>query len=397
MPEPRSPAALAPVPRANPWLLGHERAEKQVARWIEQGRLGHALMICGPWGIGKATWAFRIARMLLRGFRPDAGRSSRPGGTVGEGEASGRLLLPAPEEDQAPPVLSSEAEDQTFRWVASSGHPDLLTVERRFDDKRGRQLSEIVVDDIRKIGSFLNSSPALGGWRVVVVDAADEMNRNAANALLKVLEEPGAQSLIILVAHQPALLPATVRSRCRRVVLQPLEPAVLDQLMLRYQPALGESERRILAALAEGSIGRALDLASADGLSVWRNLAGLFTSLAGGDDRPLLAYASDPPGGGDAEGYSVVTHLLCWWLRTVVRAAATRACAASPAVTLPDRGDDAAAVQQLASAAPLDRWLEVWDNTTRLTSQAAAGNLDRKQALTTVLLDLRREVLPVTV
>jgi DNA polymerase III subunit delta' len=183
--------ASPPPPRANPLLFGHEHAEKQLAGWIEEGRLGQALLICGPWGIGKATWAYRIARRLLR-----EGVVAGQGGGQGDLAGQGFLLAPPP---AAKPVDEAETADQTFRWVAASAHPDLLTVERRYDEKRGRQLGEIVVDDVRLIGTFLASSPAHGGWRVVIVDAADEMNRNAANALLKVLEEPGRNSLLLLV------------------------------------------------------------------------------------------------------------------------------------------------------------------------------------------------------
>lgn len=385
------PAAAIP-PRANPLLLGHGRAEAQVRRWIDEGRLGHALLICGPWGIGKATWAFRIARSLLR-----LGTGTADGGIraveVGQGEQQDLLWTPARVATAPEASSSTEVEDQIFRWVASAAHPDLLTVERRFDEKRGRQLTEIVVEDVRKIGTFLASSAARGGWRVVVVDAADEMNRNAANALLKVLEEPGAKSLIILVAHQPGLLPATVRSRCRRVVLRPLDNDVLDRLIVRYQPEVSDPDRTILTTLAEGSIGCALDLATADGLKAWRTLATMFAALADGDDRPLLAYASDPPSS-DADGFRVTAHLLSWWLRTLARAAAAGpgdpfSLAVPP---VPGLGEGAVIVRRLAAAGTLDRWLKVWDKTHRLIGQAAAGNLDRKQALTTVLLDMRCEV-----
>lgn len=358
-------------------MLGHERAEAEIARWIGEDRLGHALLICGPRGIGKATWAFRIARSLLRG----------PPATGGEGEQAS--LPGAP-----PPIIAplAEPQDQTFRWVASSGHRDLLTVERRFDEKRGRILSEIVVDDVRRIGAFLAASPAQGGWRVVVVDAADEMNRNAANALLKILEEPGEKSLILLVAHQPGLMPATVRSRCRRVVLQPLAAEVLDQLIVRYRPDIGPSGRTMLAALAEGSIGAALELANTHALATSQTLAAMFTALADGDDRPLLALAAEPPAGAEPESFRTIAHLLSWWLRALVRTAAAGGSESleAPPPGLGDR--EQAIVRRLACAAPLDRWLKVWDKSHYLTTQAAAGNLDRKQALTTLFLNVRSEL-----
>ena len=381
----KQPPPAVPAPRANPFFLGHERAEAEIARWIGEDRLGHALLICGPRGIGKATWAFRIARSLLRDT--SASGTSAPGG---EGEQAS--LLGAP-----PPIIApfAEPEDQTFRWVASSGHPDLLTVERRFDEKRGRSLSEIVVDDVRRIGAFLATSAAQGGWRVVVVDAADEMNRNAANALLKILEEPGEKSLILLVAHQPGLMPATVRSRCRRVVLQPLAADVLDRLLVRYRPDISPSGRAVLAGLAEGSIGSALELADTHALATGKTLAAMFAALADGDDRPLLGLAAEPPAGADPESFRTISHLLSWWLRALVRSAATGGSDNGEA-RFPGLGhEEQAIVRRLASAAPLDRWLKVWDKSHHLTTQAAAGNLDRKQTLTTVFLNVRSELRPI--
>lgn len=373
-----------PLPRTNPLLLGHAPAEAQVARWTSEGRLGQALMICGPRGIGKATWAFRIARTLLRQKAPAAGQGAFP------------ALLPAEpagaRADAPPAPLADDPGDQTFRWVASAAHPDLLTVERRFDEKRGRQLGEIVVDDVRRIAAFLGSSPALGGWRVVIVDAADEMNRNAANALLKILEEPNRNSLLLLVSHQPSLLPPTVRSRCRRIALRPLDDAIVADLLVRYRPDLGADDRGVLVALGEGSIGDALQLSAASGLASWRTLAAALDALSRNDSRPLLAYAADPSAGSDPETFRGVAQMLSWWLRKLAHA-----CAAGPSgepAVASALQESVPALRRLAGGATLDRWLKVWDKTHHLAAQAASGNLDRKQVLTTVLLDLACEVRP---
>src|SRR4029077_13207291 len=117
--------------------------------------------------------------------------------------------------------LAVAPESGVFRRVAAAGHADLLTVERAYDPRRRRLRSEIVVDDTRAIAAFLRLTPAEGGWRVVVVDGADEMNRNAANALLKILEEPPSRALLLLVAHSPGRLLPTIRSRVRRFPLSP--------------------------------------------------------------------------------------------------------------------------------------------------------------------------------
>ena len=188
-----------------PSLLGREAAESALRRLFESGRLPHALLLSGPRGIGKATLAFRFARFVLAN---GAGEGS-PGGLSGGSEESGLAIAP---------------ESGTFRRVASGGHADLLTVERAYDPRRRRLRGEIVVEDTREIAAFLRLTPAEGGWRVVIVDGADEMNRNAANALLKILEEPPRRALLLLVAHSPGRLLPTIRSRCRRFPLAPLPP-----------------------------------------------------------------------------------------------------------------------------------------------------------------------------
>src|SRR6516225_7501559 len=161
--------AGVPAPRANPDLLGHESGERELRHLDRLGRLPHAILLCGPRGIGKATLAFRFARFLLAqsaDFWTDV-----LGGPAGSG-------------------LAIDAESSVFRRIASGGHADLLTVERAYDPRRRRLRSEILVEDTREIAGFFRLTAAEAGWRIVIVDGAEEMNRNAANALLKILEEP---------------------------------------------------------------------------------------------------------------------------------------------------------------------------------------------------------------
>src|SRR5471032_3178647 len=175
MAETQEPEILAP--RANPELIGQEAAEAELLRSFASGRLPHAWLISGPGGIGKATLAFRFARYLF---------SDR--------ERTDSLAVA----DTMP----------VFRRVASSGHADLLTVERQFDEDKGRYKKDIAVDDVRKIAPFLHLTAAEGGWRVVVLDGADGMNRAGQNAVLKILEEPPTGALLMLLTERPsALLP----------------------------------------------------------------------------------------------------------------------------------------------------------------------------------------------
>ena len=225
----------------------------------------------GPRGIGKATLAYRFARFVLAG---------------GEGDGGDGLAM-APEH-------------AVFRRIAAGGHSDLAVIERGLGD-RGRLRAEIVVDDVRKANAFLSLTAGEGGWRVVIVDAADEMNRNAANALLKRLEEPPSRVLFLLVSHAPSRVPATLRSRCRLLTLSPLPAPALDGLLADAMPTLPPAERNVLGLLAEGSPGRAAALAEQGGVALYRRLIALVGALPTLDVRPLHQLA-DGLGGRDGGG-----------------------------------------------------------------------------------------------
>jgi len=345
----------APPPRANPDLIGHEATEAALRRLFERDRLPHALLLAGPRGIGKATLAFRLARFVL----------TQPGGGLGPGlfgEEAGEGLAVSPDSG-------------VFRRVASGGHADLLTVERAYDPRRRRLRGEIVVDDVRKIANFLRLTPAEGGWRVVVVDGADEMNRNAANALLKILEEPPSRALLLLVAHSPGLLLPTIRSRCRRMNLSPLSPDRLRQLLARYHPDLDEPQSTAVAALAGGSIGRALDLAAAGGVELYRSVLSLLDRDAGIDPAALHAFADQLARIDADESYRAVEDLLGQLLARLAVTAARHTAEAGVATA------DAAVLHRLGGRAPAARWAELRAEIGQSFARTDDLNLDRKQTI----------------
>ncbi|MDE2006106.1 MAG: DNA polymerase III subunit delta' [Rhodospirillales bacterium] len=327
-----------PEPRANPDLLGHAAAEATLAAALAAGRLHHAWLIAGPEGIGKATLAYRFARFLLaaRPPRPDAG------------------------------PLALDPADPAFRRVAAGAHADLMTIERGYDEKRKRKRQVIIVDDVRKLGGFMALTPAEGGWRVAIVDGAEEMNPAAANALLKILEEPPDRAVLLVTTAAPGRLLPTIRSRCRRLNLAALNEADMRTLLARALPKLDEAARDRLAALAEGSPGRALALAEADG-----------PRLAGLVDRVLAALPDPPPGlgheiadalgRGEGEGFGVFMDLLRASLAALVREAA--------------RGDAEPDQARLIGRHPLAAWGDVWQALTRLQDETESVSLDRRQAV----------------
>ncbi|MFI4989254.1 MAG: DNA polymerase III subunit delta', partial [Alphaproteobacteria bacterium] len=268
-----------------------------------------------------------------------------------------------------------------FRRVASGGHADLLTLERHVDE-RGRLAGEIKVEDARAVAHFLHLTPAEGGWRVVVIDGAEEMNRNAANAVLKIIEEPPSQALILLVSHAPGRLLATIRSRCRRLALQALDETAMQQFLAERLPALAGEEMHLLVRLAEGSPGRALDLAERGGLALFREMMALLATLPRLDPAGLHRLADRMAGAQGETAYRTLDELLLWWLARLIRAAGTR--------ELPSEvvAGEAALCGRLAAAGSLDRWLEVWEKTGYLLSRADSVNLERKQVVLNAFLAL---------
>lgn len=361
MSAPKAESPTAPAPRANPDLVGHGPAEQTLLRAHGSGRLPHAWLLSGPRGIGKATLAYRFARYVLAGG------------------SSGGGLFAAQDLDES---LALDPDHTVARRVAADGHRDLRTLERRPDPRTGRLRGKITVGEARGAGQFLHLTAAEGGWRVVIVDPIDELNRNAANALLKMLEEPPDKALLLLVSHAPGRLLPTIRSRCCNLALGPLAPETVDRLMARYAPDLPVEERVALARLGEGSIGRALDLAANGGLGLYRELMGLLESLPSLDAAAANALGDRLGRGAEGAAFRTVSELLIWWLARLIR---TRAGAAPLPEVVPGEG---ALMGRLMERHGLAYWLDLWEKTSRLLTSAEPANLDRKQVFITALLGL---------
>jgi len=361
-----------PPPRVNWSLTGHAEAETEMRSALESERLAHAWLITGPRGIGKATLAFRFARFVLNSGAENAEPDMF--GDAGNGPSSAAAGLYV---DPALPL---------FRRVASGGHSDLFTVERRLDPKRNKLRTEIRAEDVREIRPFLFTTPAEGGWRVVVIDCADEMNRHAANAVLKVLEEPPRKALLLLVSHNPDRLLGTIRSRCRKLALKPLNDSDVAALVTLYRPDTQPADAVRLAHLAGGSIGYALGLAEFGGLTLYSSLTSLLSSLPKIDTVALHRLGDTVAKGGSDETFKTVADLYRGWLARLIRHAA----AGDPGegTRNPELAEEGALLNRLASAAPLDRWLEVWEKTSGLLARTESANMDRRQVLLTLFLDL---------
>ena len=237
-------------------LIGQDEALARAARAVRSERPPQAWLIAGPPGIGKATLAYRIARYLLRY------------GASAEGAAD----------------LAVPANDVVSRQIESQAHPGLLVLKRLVNQKTGKLKTVLEIDEIRRLGGFFGLTSGAGGWRVAIVDSADEMNDNSANALLKALEEPPPRAILLLISHAPGRLLPTIRSRCQRLDLKPLGEADLGKALARLLPDAKSEDRSALAQLSEGSLGLALRLAGEEGLALAREAETLM-----GSARPDIA------------------------------------------------------------------------------------------------------------
>lgn len=314
-------------PRGAYHALRDERPEASFLDAMERGRLHHAWLLAGPEGLGKASFAYRAARRLL-GARPDSSQG----------------------------LLGSDPTDRVCRLIEQDAHPDFLVLERQTEG--GRTRKSISVEEARALPEFFSKSPSMARYRVAIIDAADDLNPSSANALLKTLEEPPERGILFLVAHSPARLLVTIRSRCRRLAFRPWSIADVAAL-LEGREGLKPGDSHALALMSGGSPGRALRLAGQGALEIDTTARALVLGEAP-DEAEMLRFAD---GLRSAEGQERLDLMLARL---------------------------AAAVRERAEGERPEAWGSVWDRLNRTPGEAAALNLDRADVLFSTLADIRR-------
>jgi DNA polymerase-3 subunit delta' len=286
----------APHPRHTSHLFGQPHVEALFLEAFNTARLHHGWLITGPRGVGKATLAWKIARFLL----------ATP-------EDEGMFAPPPPETLDVP-------DGPVPRRLAALSEPRLFLLRRPYDEKGGRLKQDITVDEVRKMKNFFALSAADGGRRVAIVDSVDEMNPSAANALLKLLEEPPPKVTLLLVSHQPARLLPTIRSRCRELRLGPLSPADLSDALTQAGGAVEPEQRAALAELAGGSVGEAFRMTNTEGLALYARVVELFATLPRMDRPRALALAEAGAARGAEATFELIVTLIDLFLARLARA-----------------------------------------------------------------------------
>ncbi len=322
-----------PHPRDVFDFFGHDGAELAFEDARARGRLHHAWLLTGPEGVGKATFAFRAARRLLGA--PEAADFG---------------------------VLGADPAHAVSRQVMARAHPDLLVLERVGADGKPRRI--IPVDEARKLSEFFSKSPASAPHRVAIIDAADDLNMNAANAVLKTLEEPPPQGVLLLVSHSPGGLLPTIRSRCRRLGFSPMAEAETAQFV-EDRAGVSQEDAIRLARMSGGAPGRAWRLAQAGAVALDDAAKTLIADLPEVDEAMAQALADRFRG---AEGAAIFNMLFD---------------------RLADRVHSKVMTWAQDSVAGLDPWVRAWDTLRRLPGEVEGVNLDRADAFFTALNDLR--------
>ena len=321
-----------PLPRQTTTLVGHNAAEQALLDAFRSGRMHHGWIVAGERGIGKATLAFRLARFILAHPDPAA-----------PGVSAAKNLFVAPDHPVA-------------RRIAAGAHGNLLHLQREWNEKRNRYRTELQVETIRRIIPFLGTTAGEGGWRIVIVDPADDMNPSAANAILKNLEEPPQRTLFLLVARSRGALLPTIRSRTRALNLDPLSEDETQEVVRAVAPEFAEGEdAKIAAALAGGSPRRFIELTRENGVELYR----LMRTAIEANDRPAQFKLSGAAS--SASGTQQFLEMFEGYLSRRVKGLPEPVRGASPPIL------------------PLVTWAGLWEKAAFPGREVEEYNLDRRQ------------------
>ena len=340
-------------PKNNTYLVGHEDVEKIFLDAWKNNSLHQAWLISGPKGIGKATFAYRLARFLLSADKERADSYTS---------------------------LEVSSDSQVYKQISTGSNPDFKLLERGYlkterqkiikaikdgnymsDEELGelKRSSVITVDDVRTVNEFLSKKSADGRWRVVLVDSVDEMNTNSANAILKILEEPPHKTIMLLVSHNPSRLLPTILSRCAKLTLKPLKDNIVASLLRRYRPDTREEEIKKTVAIAGGSIGKAISYVDGGAIRFYEKIYSLAISGKNFKTGDLLKFSDEATD--SEENYELFKELILKFLN-----------------------------EQARSMNKIEETALLFDKVTKIFVETEGLNMDKKQAIICIMVSICR-------
>lgn len=357
------------LPRNTHVIRGHKDAEKLFLDAYNAEKIHHAWMITGPKGIGKATLSYKLARFLL---------NNPPEVDQGPG-LFGDVL-----EKTALSSLDTDLESPANKLITAGSNGDLLVIERSEDPKTGKMRSNILVDDVRKINNFFHKTSSDGGWRVAIVDTADEMNRNAANAILKILEEPPKNSILIILAHAPGKLLPTIKSRCRMLPLKPLKSSTVLEILSHNYPEL---ERNLIdgyVSLSNGSPGYAISLIEHKGLKLYGEMLGLLSTMPNINVPLMHDFAGAITTKKSGDMFLLFSEMLSQFISRMIRHVSYLNSDHTHNIKQAIE-NEFKLMEELGTIIPLDQWAELWEKISAKMKVTDLLNMDRKQTVIDIL------------
>ena len=331
-------------PRLTRILTGHAKPQADFLAALNGGRMPHAWLLTGPKGVGKASFAYLAARLVLSG-------------------GSATAMSPALESDDA-------------HLVEEGAHPDLFVLKRDYNPKTQKFRGDIPAEAARDLRQSFNLSAGRGGWRVAIIDSIDELNRYGVNALLKLIEEPPEKCLFLIICHNPGRLLDTIRSRCRMLSFNALDESDLQSIVHGRLEGSDPNEVAASAFLAQGSAGYALMLSEEGGFDLYREMIGVLETAPQLDVEKLHGLAGRFGARAAPEQFAIFCFLLSGWLHRYVRFASTGA-GFQPVF----EGEEALVNRLLGDGLGVEPFVALWEKVEQDSLAVEALNLDKKQAV----------------
>lgn len=347
-----------PSPRENNFYASNQKTEDYFLDLISKNVVPHAFIFSGIKGVGKATFAYRLARYLLK---------------YGKTQESGPSLFGDDAPIELPSSMDMEPDDAVFRRVASGGHPDLISLSL-LEGKKSLDVAQI-----RKVEPFLRKKASEdGGWRIVIVDDADTMNNSSQNALLKILEEPPSQALIILISHNSGSFLPTIHSRCRTISIKPPEFETFADLLRKQDSHISLSDLKTLYEYSSGSIGKSLQFLDFGGLELLQEIIDILQTFPQADFEKVHLFSERFSRNTKDEAWANFCDLFIWIFETL-------AISKAKGAELPD---SLSALKLLNSLSPLEEQIEMCQMLQEKISRTNVSNLDKRQCCLEIFMIL---------